>query len=262
MDMDNITFVAMGRPPTIPTGDVNQAEWQEVLDRLDDVENNLSLADMSDVDLTGLADNYVLVYDAVSGDFQSTALPAGSVITGDQALYPTTENSTAVLFGDGISYSNGFGITLVDVSFAGSGSALTVSRSDHAHTAKLVSLTTGTATGNLSSGTRALRNTSGPALASGITYDVTGEFVVRARNNVNSGTVNLLCRIGAEGSYPQRSRNVQTVGGVPVDQLIKFHAVITGTGASVTEYFAVQYSSGDATDLRDHEIMIQYDPRR
>jgi hypothetical protein len=233
-----------------PTSDVSQAEWDTLEGRVDTLETGVSMDDITDGRASG-------IWTPNDGDIWRYNEPAGfwepfPLLNTIESIDDTTSVALTL---------TGTELT-ADVNFAGTGSADTAARSDHTHSAMPVSLTTGAATGVLSSGTRALRNTAGPTLASGVTYDVVGVAEVRARNNVSSGTCNLLFRVGAEGSYPQRSRNVQTVGGVPDPLIIRFHAVIAGGGSGVTEYFAVQFSSGDAVDLRDHEILIEYHPRK
>lgn len=266
--MDNeITYVFISKAPVALPEAVTEGDWDGVLDRIADLEAGLDLGELNDVDTSGVADGNTLIYD--SGDpthpwkpgTVTGGLPEMSDAGVDNIINtaPVTRIwANAALAATEVSP----GIMDLSVVFGGTGVATGAARSDHTHSAVQTTLATGAATGNISSGTRNLRNTTGPTLANGIEYDVYGIAFVRARNNVNNGTVNLLMRIGSEGSYPQRSRSVQNVGGVPVDQIIQFRAVITGTGSGVTEFFAVQYSTGDATDLRDHEFYAEYKPRR
>lgn len=242
-----ITFVTVSKAPVALPQAITEGDYDSILERLGDLEDGLDLGDLNDVDTSGAADGYALTYNAGDDKYELTEI-AGAVET--------------VTDTDSIDLTLASGDLQAAVKYAGTGTANTAARSDHVHNATLVTLNAGSATGVLSSGTRNLRNATGPTLSAGVDYDVTAEFEVRGRNNVNSGTVNLLCRVGAEGAYPQRSRNVQTVGGVPSALIIRFHAVLTGAGSGVTEFFAVQFSSGDPIDLRDHELMVTYRPRR
>lgn len=247
MGDQDVQVVYISKPPVALPQAITEGDYDSILERLGDLEDGLDLGDLNDVDTTGAANGYALTYDSGDSTWKPTEI-AGAVET----VTDTTSIDLTLASGD----------LQAAVKYAGTGTADTAARSDHTHNATLVTLNAEAATGVLSSGTRNLRNAAGPTLVSGVVYDVTAEFEVRGRNNVNSGTVNLLCRVGADGSYPQRSRNVQTVGGVPSALIIRFHAVLTGAGSGVTEFFAVQFSSGDAIDLRDHELVVKYEPRR
>ena len=245
--MDDVQVVYISKPPVALPQAIIEGDWTGMDGRVTALEAGYDLGDLTDVDTSGAANGYALTYNAGDSKYELTEI-AGAVET--------------VTDTDSIDLTLSSGDLQADVKYAGTGTADTAARSDHTHNATLVTLEAEAATGVLSSGTRNLRNAAGPTLVSGVVYDVTAEFEVRGRNNVNSGTVNLLCRVGADGSYPQRSRNVQTVGGVPSALIIRFHAVLTGAGSGVTEFFAVQFSSGDPIDLRDHELMVKYEARR
>ena len=161
------------------------------------------------------------------------------------------------------------GIAFIQLNFAGTGSANTVARSDHSHSGTIDRTWSFAATGVLSSGTRSLMSQT-ITLAAGITYDIEARAVVRARGNgAGSGTANLLFRVGTDPGWPEISRNVQIVGGVPVDQHIEFrnttsgvHLVLAGSGAGEAVSFSVQYASGDAADFRDGWVTVIAKPRK
>lgn len=243
----DVQYVYLSKPPVAVPQEITEGDWTDLLADMALLQAGYNLGDLNDVDVSGAANGYALTYNAGDDKYELTEI-AGAVET--------------VTDTDSIDLTLSSGDLQAAVKYAGTGTANTAARSDHVHNATLVTLSTGSATGVLSSGTRNLRNAAGPTLVSGVVYDVTAEFEVRGRNNVNSGTVNLLCRVGTDGSYVQRSRNVQTVGGVPSALIIRFHAVLTGAGSGVTEFFAVQFSSGDPIDLRDHELVVRYAPRR
>lgn len=260
---DAVVLRVVPKPATVPPGDIAEPDWDALKGRVTVLEGGYDLGDLNDVDTTGLAAGYIVVRNGADDGWEVLP-PVGGVSTVEADGTPVNSADVTVinlLPGLTVAETSPGEITIAPA-YAGTGAANSAARSDHAHTGTLVSLTTGAATGVLSSGTRVLRNATGPVLANGITYDVVAHFEVRARNNVNSGICNLLCRVATNGTYPQRSRSVQSVGGVPGSLDIRFHAVLTGAGSGVAEYFAVQQSSGDPVDLRDHEIVVTYTPRR
>ena len=259
---DDIRVYMVPLAAVAPTSDVSQAEWDEMLAIMEDLQAGIAMEDLTNV--TGGATNGQTLIR--SGTSWVPGTPNTSI-----AIHRDTAGATYVGPANRLDFEGG--LTADDVGgalrkkitivFGGTGSATTPARSDHSHSAEPQTLVDIAASGTLSSGTRVLRNAAGPALANGVVYDVSACFTVYGRNNVNSGTVNVNCRVGGNGAYPQRSRSaLQTVGGVPTNIEIKFIAELTGTGAAVTEYFAIQHNSGDAIDLRTGEVHVSYRPRR
>jgi hypothetical protein len=254
-DLD-VIYVTIPKPAAVPPSTITEAEWDALLADMATLLAGQDLDDLTDVVLTSPATGHRLVYDETANG------GAGGWVNQPQSAAITASDSDSVdltLAGNALSAA---------VIYAGTGAASTAARSDHSHTAQLGRTWSFAATGVLSSGTRTLMSQS-ITLAAGITYDITATAVVRARNNVNSGTINLLFRVGTDAGWPQISRNVQTVGGVPVDQLIDFrnassgeHLTLVGTGAAITVSFSVQYAAGDATDLRDGYVTVVARPRR
>lgn len=249
VDQD-VQVVYISKPPVALPQAITEGDYDSILERLDNLEDGLDLGDLNDVDTSGAANGYALTYDA--GTWKPTEI-AGAVET--------------VTDTDSVDLTLASGDLQAAVKYAGTGVANTAARSDHSLSAPVGKITTFASTGVLSSGTRSLLSTTIGPLTSGYVYDIDARFVVRARNNVNSGTFNLLCRVGTDGAYPQLTRNVQTVGGVPADQEIIFgdangDMVVTGTGASIAVTFSAQFSTGDPVDLRDGFIRIKASPRR
>lgn len=247
---DQIRVYYVPRASVAPTSDVSQAEWDTIEGRVDDLEDGVSMDDITDGRATGIwtpNDGDIWRYNEPAGFWEPFPL-ANTIESIDH-----TDSVTLTLTGTELT---------ADVNFAGTGSANTAARSDHSHSAVVQGILTGVATGNLSSGTRSLSTATLGTLASGVVYDLEATAFVRVRNNVNNGVINLLLRIGSDGSYPQRSRSTQNVGGVPVDQHISFIGTFTGAGSGLALSWQVQYSSGDASDIRDWEVVYAFRPRK
>lgn len=261
--MDDVLVYYIPRASVAPTSDVSQAEYEALEDRVDVLEDGQELGDLSDVTLSSVAAGQIIQRNGTNDGWENVN-PVGGVTTVEQNGTPVnTADVTVMDFTDGITVTETTpGEVEVEVAFAGTGAAASAARSDHSHGGAVQGILTGSATGNLSSGTRDLSTATLGTLTSGIVYDLTATALVRCRNNVSSGTVNLLLRIGIDGSYPQRSRSVQTVGGVPVDQIIHFQGVFTGAGSGLPLSWQIQFSSGDATDVRDWEFVYQFSARR
>lgn len=261
--MDDVTLVYIPKSPAVPSVNVSPEDWDDHETRISDLEDGYDLGDLNDVTLTSIAAGQVIQRNAGNTGWENVE-PVGGVSTVEEDGTPVNSADVTVMdFADGITVSEtSAGEVEVEVAFGGTGSATTASRSDHTHSAAVQDILTGTATGNISSGTRTLSSATLGTLTSGVVYDLEVLAFVRVRNNVNSGTINLLLRVGTDGSYPQRSRNVQNVGGVPVDQLITFIGTFTGAGSGLALSWQVQYSSGDASDIRDWEVRYTFRPRR
>ncbi len=250
-DLD-VIYVTIPKPAAVPASTITGPEWTAMDARVDTLEVGQPIDALTDVTITSPATGHVLVRNG-SGQWVNQA-PAPAITVTDTASVDLT------LTGSDLSAA---------VLYAGTGSASTASRSDHSHTAQIGRTWSFTATGVLSSGTRTLMDQT-ITLAAGITYDIEAHAVMRARGNgAGSGTANLLFRVGADAGWPEISRNVQIVGGVPVDQLIDFrnttsgeHLTLVGTGAAIPVTFKVQYAAADASDIRDGYVTIVARPRR
>lgn len=221
------------------------------------------IGDLNDVDLTGLGDGDVLRYDADTGEWLAAeASPA--VATVDSASIDFTTSTGSIIDGGPI-----FTIVTGDVKYGGTGSAATAARSDHSHTATVISdVQTFAATGALSSGTRTLITYDAGPLLDGVVYDCRARVVVNMRNDGDTGIVNLGLRIGGSGSFPKTTTEVRTVGGV--DRLAEWVFVrsaanggqIVGTNATVQVVADVAFSSGDPTNIRHGWVEFEAHPRR
>lgn len=215
-----------------------------------------NLGDLNNVNVPSPSNGQVLRYNSGTGEWEpGNASPAVAAVDSG-SIDMTAETGELIPGGPTFTLVTG------DVKYAGTGSAATAARSDHSHNPAIMFLETFAATGNLSSGSRTILSSSMGPFLNGVAYDIHGTFIVRCRGAVDSGTITLSCRIGGSASFPARSRVVQVVGGVPVDQIIHFHRTITGDGTSATVTFQVIYSSGDPTDIRDGEVSIVATPRR
>lgn len=263
-----VVYYVIPKPATPPPTEVTEIEWLALEARVDDLEDGQALDDLTDVDTTGATDGAVLVFDEETDTWGPGGVSGGIPEIEDGGDAINTVPVTTLWANAGLSATETTpGTVDLSVIFDGTGVENKAARSDHSHSAPIGKRAAFVATGVLSSGTRSLVNTTFGPLTSGIVYDVEAFFVVRARNNVNSGTFNLQCRIGGAAEYPTVTRNVQTVGGVPVDQLIDFgdangDRVITGSGVTVAITFSAQFSSGDAVDIRDGWYRVIAKPRR
>lgn len=269
MDSEVLVYY-IPRAAAVPPSAITGADWTAMDARVDTLEAGHTLDSHTDVNTAGAADGDRLVYDSATSTWVPEATASG---------ISAVQNNAVDLMTDVLKLNAEVGIEFYDagvtpgtaamrVKFAGTGSASTVARSDHSHSAQIGRTWSFAATGVLSSGTRTLMSQT-ITLAAGITYDITATAKARVRNNVNSGTINLLFRVGTDAGWPEISRNVQNVGGVPVDQDIDFrnqttgeHLTLVGTGAAIDVSFKVQYSSGDASDIRDGYVTVVARPRR
>lgn len=263
---DEVVAIEIMRPG--PAGDgVTSGEATQILEAIDEFQSTTipqNLGDLNNVNVPSPSNGQVLTYVTANSRWQA-ATPANLIV--EEGAGETVVNSSArrLLFRNGVAASQSGVVServVIDLEYAGTGSAVTPARSDHTHNPAIMFLETFAATGNLSSGTRTVLSSSIGPFLNGVAYDIHGTFLVRCRGAVNSGTITLSCRIGGSASFPARSRVVQVVGGVPVDQIIHFHRTITGDGTSATVTFQVTYSSGDPTDIRDGEVSIVATPRR
>lgn len=258
---DQVLVYVIPKPAAVPASTITAGDWTTMGERVDALEV-LELDGLADVDTSGITDGQTLIYNAgtstyVAGD------PSGAISRiDDHTSTEVVADANRLTYYLGLTATAaGSGWAAVSVRFAGSGSANMVARSDHSHSAEVGDILTGAATGVLSSGTRTLSSATTATLASGTVYDFSASANVVCRNNVNSGTAQLLFRIGTESGYPERSRPLLTVGGVPEPSDIKFRGVITGTGAGVPISFKIQFLTGDAVDVRDWELEYSFRPR-
>lgn len=269
-----VTVVRVPRAVAVPPAALTGGDVTTIDNRLATLEAGEPLNDLTDVNTAGVVNGNTLIYDLTTGMWL-VGDPSGAIAEVSQTGTLVRADVTSLNFGaDSFEVEASVatpGRVNIVIGFAGTGLLAKVARSDHSHTALVGKRRTFAETGVLSSGTRSLVNTTVGPFAAGITYDLEARFTVRARNNVNSGTFNLLCRVGADAAYPQVSRNVQTVGGVPVDQHVEFGdiagansgaMVVVGTGNSLTVTFDAQFSLGDPVDLRNGFWSVTARPRR
>lgn len=134
----------------------------------------------------------------------------------------------------------------------------TIAQGNHVHNPAIQDTPTFGATGVLSSGTRIL-TTINITLLAGITYDITADLRVCARNNINNG--NFLQKVQIAGG-PVASLPWPTVGGVPIVYPAAQDAVVVGTGAAIALVGSVTFNGGDPIDFLAGQLVYSAKPRR
>lgn len=271
---DEIVVIEVGIPG--PAGDgftnVEATQMRADMDTFLDTTIPQELDDLSDVNLGTPSNGNTLVYSSSFGVW-TAATPQAAVIV-EEGSGETTVNAQAerLLFRNGITASQSGVLArrvVIDLNYAGTGSAETVARSDHTHNPTIISdVQTFAATGNLSSGSRTLITYNAGPLLDGVVYDCKARVVCNMRNSTNAGEVLLGLRIGGSGSFPKTTTIVRTVGGV--DRLAEWVFVrsganggaITGSGATVQVVADVTFYSGDATNIRHGWLEFEAHPRR
>lgn len=204
------------------------------------------LDDVPDVILTSPAAGHILVRDA-AGNWVNQA-PSPAITVTDSASIDLTLTGTD--------------LTAAAI-FAGSGSASTVARSDHAHTADTVTRATFGPGGYMSTGTRSLASAN-VTLANGIPYLVQARLNMQMRG-ADAGaayyqltvTINGVARTSTGGS-----NGFWAVQGVPDKTTWEFSQQITGTGAAITCSASVSYFSGAGFYTDAGELAIELRPGR
>lgn len=253
---NGMVLVVPGIGVVLPLGGLTPAE---VADLRDDVAAvmGLELADLPDVDLTGLADGMYLRWDATDSKWEPFAI-ANGIRVRDAAATILSETAADLTFRLGLTATHSSGRTYVQPVFGASGTADVVARSDHKHPPTLKGRYTfdkGAAV--LGTGISSLVNETVTGLVAGITYDVDVTGTLEAVNTNLSGRLILHTRIGAAAAQ-SRSRGFS--GGVWTEAS-NHGALMSVTGTSLQLQFWAEYASGDPTALYTGELVYSISPR-
>ncbi len=212
-------------------------------------DGTIQTVDLADNSVTSakIVDGTIATADLADGSVTSAKILDGTIATADIADSAITSAKIANGTIDTVDVKDG-AITKVklgnDVTFTGNPTLLPGSEF--------------VATGPLGGGTRTLASIAVGPLLTGVQYDIQAEHGVTLRNNINTGTTIVKCRING-GTY--RTHEFQSVGGVPRWAPVKQSASILGTGAVIQVDCVVDYGSGDATDIRAGQVSVIAIPR-
>lgn len=202
-----------------------------------------SLGAVPDVTITSPATGHIIVRDA-SGTWVNRA-PAPAITVTDSSSVDLT------LTGSDLTAA---------VIFSGSGSSPAAARADHEHRLPSFPKTDFAATGNISSGTRALASVN-QTLVSGVTYRVLADVELTVRGG-GSGSSFYVLRVEING-VGSGSTQLQAVAGVPRHTSHDFQPLpITGDGTAITANASISYDGGDPTDVRSGRIRLRAYPAR
>lgn len=259
--VDEITIIQVA-PLGAPGTGVTSGQWTTIRADVDGLINAppLTLNDLNLVVITNPQAGQALVYNANGAWTNVTTLEAVKYVKSGDATLVVTDADRLNFLTTGLTVvQNGQRPTQADIGILYGTTSGTVAAGDHVHNATLQNHWDVAATGVLSSGARTLVSQSTTALVAGVVYNCAAKLVVTGRNNVNSGTVTLSIKIGADTAH---TREQQTVGGVPHELIVEGESTVTGTGAPLTVIATVSYSTGDPTDIRDGYIVFTAWPHR
>lgn len=247
----------------IPAGSVTPMAWIDVQNRLAAVEG-LGIVDLSDVDLTGLANGMALEWDA-DDDVWRPRVPALSVDAQSSGGDITRFGPVRVF-----AFINGLTVTqdpeyptfaLVAPIF-GSG-ANTVAEGNHTHTNPLPVFEPYAATAAMSGGNRVLV-TKAVTLAAGISYVVVARVRATVRG-ADAGAAYFRLALTIDGNTrtsPSGAGAFRAVQGVPFEKEWVHAQTITGTGAAITVSATITYDSGSGFYPDAGELEIDLRPGR
>lgn len=252
-DLENATVI-LGRPGLAGTG-ITSSEKTGFTTDIADLKVR-TLQNHANVVLAGLANGQVLIWDSATSTWKNSTI--GSTIDIYNAAGGYVGPANRFDMGDGLQAVDIGGALRKQLSVLFGSTNTTVARGDHIHNARIKAAAVISATGVLSSGTRVLMSLNF-VLLSGITYDITADFRIGARNNISNGT--FLQKVQIAGGAVL-SMTWGTVGGVPIVYPAAQTATVVGTGATVSIVGSVTFDAGDPTDFRSGQLIFDASPRR
>lgn len=243
----------------VPPASIPAPEWNNVKSRLTEVEG-LGLVDLSDVDLTSLADGLTLVWDE-SAQVWKPGTSGGTIARIGNA--GTEDNSYDVNY---ISLRNGLrfvasapGVVFVE---AITGTTLgTLASGAHTHQIRPGDPFPFPATGSLSSGSRSLVSGTVTGLDPARTYVIWGTLKVQLRGE-GTGAGYSTPRITINSNAVNDVEPVRTVSGVPHTAFMEHEGVTVSGVSSVAVSATLAYSSGDPIHVGAGKLVIRVKSNR
>lgn len=254
---ENIYRVVVSRAPVVTGAEPAAPEWDDLQQRVGDLESDtVAVADLADVDLTGLADGDLIAYDETRGVWQRVP-----VVRGIDRVYDTySQDRTAILeigLGAGLriySQSPATGLVVVQPVFGSSGTDNVMARDDHEHPIAVPDTMTFGASGSLSSGTRTLTSGMITGLDPDIRYTVAGEVTYDIQGEgAGAGYSTTRLTIGGNGVERPQQRSV---AGVPREVSLHHPGVHVSGVSSVAVNATVQYAAGDPVYINGGRLTL------
>lgn len=245
----------------IPPGNITEAEWLALKDRVTVVEAGSDLGDLNDVDTSGIVDGETVVYDADTGTFVA-GTAGGTIDTVRSQTGAEVNDVNHIYFRYGLrTLAGAAGVVTVQNEFGTA--ANTVAEGNHRHAVYRDETFTASASGTLSSGTRGL----GSGNVTGLLPDRT--YVIRATLRVDlrgegTGAGYTLPRITLNGNTVNRFAQSRTVSGVDREASMSHPGVsVNGSDqSSVSVSAAISYQSGDPINIGASELVVSIESQR
>lgn len=246
----------------LPPGNPTAPEWAALVGRVTALEG-LGVVDLTDVDLTDLADGLALVWDAASGTWRPGSA-GGSLDLVQSLAVDVLTDVRSINFTSGlaaIQSSTAPDRVNAFVVFGGTGTLNSVARSDHTHQLRPRVGFPFPASGSMSSGTRTL-----------VSGTITG--LDPERTHIIDGTVKMQLRgegAGAGYSLPRVTINavtvadvepVRTVSGVPHTTVLEHEGITISGVSSLSVSATLAYSEGDPIYVGAGKLVIRITSNR
>lgn len=256
LDDDPIVLVVPAGA-SIPPGNITEAEWLSLKNRVTVVEG-YGMADLSDIDVSGISDGDVLIWDSDAQVWEPGTAQSGisRVIDWDTDIGdgPYTELQTApplyAVEHPGFPNRARIGVNIGTT-------ANTVAAGNHTHRLPAYERAEFGPTGYMSGGIRQLATRS-VVLASGVQYRIVARMKLQMRG-ADAGAAYYLMNINIDGlsrTSPGGSNGFWCVQGVPNKEEFTGSVTRTGTGSAITVTASVGYHSGAGFNVDAGELEV------
>lgn len=228
-----------------PPGDVTQAEWQQLRQEVQDA-TVVTVGDLQDVDMTGIADGQVLVYDLDTETFEpgNVGVPLQMQYGGIAGRFGPVE-VIDTRYGIQVTQSEGFPHIAIVEPIYGTG-ANTIAEGNHGHAIRVNPSFPFPASGSFSSGTRTLVGGNVTGLDPSRVYILKGTLDVQLRGD-GTGAGRTRPRMTINGVAVDIQEPPRSVAGVQPQYTVRHPGVqVTGV-SSVAVSASIAYVDGDPT---------------
>lgn len=255
LDDDPIVIVVPSSAD-IPPGNITEAEWLAIKDRVTVVEG-YELADLGDVDLDGIADGQLLAWNASNQVFEPVAIQGGLQDAFDVdtqfvgpfwrlqawgAVYVVPHGTTDGMLRIGVNTGTTSG---------------TVATGNHTHRLPAYERAEFGPSGYMSGGTRQLA-TQSVVLASGVQYRIVARMKPQMRG-ADAGAAYYRMTLNIDGlsrTSPAGADGFWCVQGVPNKEEFTASITRTGTGSAITVTASVAFHSGAGFNVDAGELEV------
>lgn len=266
MNDENVYRILTSRAPVVNGAEPSDIEWTDLQGRVGTLETDPKLlAALEDVDITGLADGDVLVWDAAAGVFRVGSV-ADPIEIDDGFAINRFGPVTLIEFVRGLTVAQHPSLPYIAIVEPLYGtSANTVAEGNHAHGLPTTTRAPITPQGYMSSGTRQLASTN-VTLPAGKTCLVKAEIAPMQIRGADPGPCYYQLSLAINGntrSTPSPGTGgYWVVQGVPKDATFGHERTIAGTGAAITVSASIAWggaAGGFYTDAGDLVVTVTPD---